>query len=218
MYSLNPLMRNVLITTDEVVFHAPTKQTLDPRTIQNCIIIAEESFISPALGYAMYQDLLDKKNVEITTSNISTYQQKFDEVELQVGDIVNAYELLSASDLKLWKQHLWKLTAECVMLIAYPEGFVQFGSEGVVHNAPTAGTMSDAKVVTPELRSVKWAMDKKLMGRITPLTDALHNYICNNKGSHSLYNKPCPCDETTSNRKTDLILGLYDEKPNGCYD
>jgi hypothetical protein len=56
-------MRNVLITTDEVIFHAPTKQTLDPRTIQNSIIIAEERFIVPAIDYPLYYELASTKNV-----------------------------------------------------------------------------------------------------------------------------------------------------------
>src|SRR5947207_928971 len=100
MYRLNPLKRNVLITTDEVIFHAPTKQTLDPRTIEQHIIVAEERFIRPALGYDFYQALVVAKNTLVTSSNKSTLETTINDsleegqkqVELTEGQVVNAYE------------------------------------------------------------------------------------------------------------------------------
>jgi hypothetical protein len=169
MYRLNPLYRNILITTDEVIFHAPTKHTLDPRTIENSIIVAEERIIREALGYDYYMALIDAKNKVVTDDNKSDLQTKItaslpegaEAITLANGDIVNALEFLSTDNQALWKQHLWKLTAECVLLAAFPDGFVQFGSEGVFHQQSTGGPMSGAGVVTPELRSMKWMMDKK---------------------------------------------------------
>lgn len=218
MYRINPLMRNVLITTDEVVFHAPTKHTLDPRTIENSIIIAEERFIRPALDFEMYTEIANAKNVLVTSSNKANLQSKIGTgYTLTEGEIVNALEELNADYQKLWKEHLWKLTAECVMLIAFPEGFIQFGSQGVVHTSPTSSVMTATGDVTPELKSVKWALDKKQQDRIDPLLESLHDFICRNRGKYPKYKKYCPCDEVQTNTKrSDIVLGLYDETPNCC--
>lgn len=229
MYKKNPLYRNVLITVDEVLFHAPTKHTVDPRTIQQSIIVAEERLISPALGFDFYEQLTGSKNVVVNDGNKVDLQTKINAniptggqaIVLTNGDIVNAMEILSANNLALWKQHLWKLTAECVMLLATPEAFVQFTSEGVVHTNPQAGPMTASNITSPELRTVKWTMDKKLMDRIDPLMEAMHVWLCKKKSLYPLYTKACDCDVngTAYKRKSDLVTGLYDEEDDcncGC--
>jgi hypothetical protein len=233
MYRVNRLMRNVLITADEVIFHAPTKQTLDVRTIEQSIIIAEERLIRPALTDDLYYALCEMKNKEVTGENKTALEDQVNvgllaageqPIIFPVGTIVNAMEFLDADSKALWKQHLWKFAAECVMLSSTPEGFVQFGSEGVIHNQPASGPMNTSGMVTPELRAVKWVMDKKMMDRIEPLTDAMHAWLCRNKTKYPLYQKDCGCDAkgTAYKRKSDMILGLYDDTDNpkicGCYE
>jgi hypothetical protein len=226
MHKLNPLQRNVLITNDEVIYHAPTDHTLDPRTIQQAIIIAEERFIRNAIGYDLYEQLILQKNTIVTTGNLAAQQalidaslpEGSDAVVLKAGDVVNARETLSVANQALWNQHLWKLTAEAVLLTAFPDGFIHFGSSGVVHNQPGTTAMSGGGVVTPDLKSVKWMIDKKMMDRIDPLTEAMHGWLCRNKTVYTLYTKPCDCDfnGVAYKRKTDLIMGLYDEDPGPC--
>lgn len=229
MYRVNTLKRNILITPDEVIFHAPTKNTLDPRTILNSIIIAEERYIVPALGQPFYDQLCNQKNTLVTSANL-TAQVALIPANLQapvVGDIVNAVEGLTANNTYLWNQILWKLIAECVMLVAYPEGFVQFGSEGTIHTAPQGSAMIQSGAVTPSLKSMQWAIDKKMMLRIDPLLESLHKFICNQNlvsanGYFPLYTKPCECDLTNVvNKKTGFILGVYedddeDDNPFNC--
>jgi hypothetical protein len=136
--------------------------------------------------------------------------------------IVNAYEFMSDDNVALWLEHLWKLVAECVMVIAMPEAFVQFGTEGVMHNMPQASPMQTAGQVTPDLKSVKWVMDKKIMDRIDPLLISLKNWICYkrtiNTGIYAKYPVQCGCenDNTRQSRKTDIVLGLYDEEDVDC--
>lgn len=225
MYRLNQLKRNVLITTDEVIFHAPTKHTLDPRMIEQSIIIAEERLIRPALGYELYEAIRAEKNLVITAGNKAAQESLINSslpsgsatVTLAEGDIVNAQEYLSADYKLLWNEILWKLTAESVMLLATPEGFIQTGSEGPVHNQPASGPMTTAGMVTPELRAIKWLMDKKMMDRIDPLREAMHLWICKqkdaNRSKYPLYTKYCDCnaDGVAYKRKTDIILGAYDD-------
>lgn len=224
MYRLNNLERNVLITPDEVIFHAPTDHTIDHIKIQHAIIIAEERFIRPALTYELYEQLIAEKNLLITVGNLTATQDIINnalpgdssQVVLQVGDIVNAAEFMATNSLLLWKQHLWKLTAEAVLLIAVPDAFVQFSSTGIVHAQPTSNAISAAGVVTPDLRSVKWIMDKKLMDRIDPLTEAMHVFLCYNKLNYPNYDRHCDCDSKgiAYKRKTDWVTGIYDSEQN----
>lgn len=211
---------------DEVIFHAPTKHTLDPRMIEQSIIIAEERFISAALGFDYYEALLNSKNLVITDSNKSAQQTLINNslpagsaiVTLNAGDIINAAEYLPADDLALWNRLLWKLTAECVLLTAYPEGFVQFSTSGTIHDAPPAGPMTTGGVVTADMRSVRWVMDKKLSDRIGPLRENMHTWLCKQKKAditkYPLYKHHCDCnaDGVAIKRKTDIILGIYDEQ------
>ena len=226
MYRLNPLKRNVLITVDEVIFHGPTQHTLDPRIIEQSIIVAEEGIIRVALGYDYYQALLLEKNTLVTDANKATLQAAItaaqpsdaQDVVLQSGMIVNALEYLSADNKTLWNEYLWKLTAEVVIMIAYPEGFVQIGTEGVHHKAPPAGPMTSGGIVSPDLRTMKWALDKKNMMRIDPLREAMHLWLCKQQKAdddkYPLYEKTCDCnaDGVPYKRKTDMILGLYDDE------
>lgn len=237
MYRINPLKRNVLITFDEVVFHGPTQHKLDPRVIEQSIIIAEEGIIRVALGYDFYRALVDSKNTLITSGNKAAQQTLImdslpagsQDVVLNEGDIVNAYENLSAENKTLWTEHLWKLTAEVVILIAYPEGFVQIGSEGVHHKNPPVGPLTNTSIVSPDLRTMKWAMDKKHMMRIDPLREAMHLWLCKQQKADStkytLYEKYCDCnaDGVPYKRKTDVIIGIYDDvdypyNSNDCCD
>lgn len=219
MYYLNNLMRPVLITAPEVIFHGSTKHKLDVRAIEQSIIVAEERLITQALGYDFYEALITEKNVEVTSGNIGSIQAEAgSEPIFQEGDIANSMRRLSPANLSLWKMHLWKLTAECVMMLAMPDGFVQHTSEGIVHTNPTAGPLSTGNVVTPELKSVRWAMDKKMMDRIDPLIEAMHRWICRHKADYPLYEKECDCDANgvAYKRKTDLILGIYNDDENQC--
>lgn len=224
MYRINPLKRNVLITVDEVIFHAPTKQTIDPRTIEQHIIVAEERFIRPALGYDFYQALTLAKNKLVTDANKATLETEINDsleedqpqVELTSGQVVNSYNYLTTENQTLWLEYLWKLTAECVMLLALPESLVQFGTEGVLLSAPAASPMGGG-VTSPDLRMAKWAMDKKLMDRIDPLIESMHQWLCKQQDADSAkytaYEKDCDCnkDGIAYKRKTDIILGLYDD-------
>lgn len=216
MYRINSLGRNVLIVTDEVIRHAPTKHTLDPRMIENSIIVAEERFIVPALGYNYYEELIDEKNVIVTTANKAALETAIG-IELTVGQVVNAAEELEADNKALWDRILWKLLAECVMITAYPEGFVQFGSSGTIHENPPAGPMTTSGVVTPDLKAVKWAMDKKMLDRINPLMESMHVWICKQKKADSdkypMYCKDCGCnwEGVPYHRRTDIVSGIYDD-------
>lgn len=219
MYRINPLQRDVLITADEVVFHAPTKHTLDERAITQAIIIAEESYVREALGSKLYFDIIAQKNQEVTTDNLNDLQMKVNaspqgvSATLVIGQTINALEFLPDNYQKLWKQYLWKLTAECVMQIALPDAFVQFASEGAVLSAPPANPLNAGTVVSPSLSAMKWVMDKKMMNRIDPMREAMHAWLCANKGFYPLYDKHCDCNSEgiPYKRKSQFVLGIYDD-------
>ena len=220
MYTVNPLMRNTLITFEEVMFHAPTKHTVDRRMIDSSIIVAEERFIRNELGSDFYDQLVNSKNTVVTSGNLATLQIKVNEnvdpenaIVLKEGDIVNAFEQMSASNQTLWKQHLWKIVAECLMVSALPEGFIQFSSEGAFHSVPPAGLMVTSGLVTPLTSSVKWQMDKKIQERVGPLFNSLNLFLCKNKETYPLYKGICAdCNDNTRNTKwSGICTNLYDD-------
>lgn len=217
MYNLNKLERNVLITVEEVLFHAPTKHTLDPRMIESSIIVAEERFMRVELGSAMYDYIVDNKNVLVTVGNVGALET-VSGLDLTVGQILNGYEQLNPSYQALWKQHLWKIVAECVIISAYPEGFVQMGSEGTIHSSPPAGLMVTSGQVVPLLSSMKWVIDKKIQDRLSPLMNSMHDFICKNKSAngYDLYLKTCPEVDCAGNVKerqkfTGVVMDIYDD-------
>lgn len=223
MYRLNQLNRKVLIMVDEVIFHAATKQTVDNKAIENAIIIAEERLIRPAIGDDFYYALLDEKNLVVTSGNKDAQQSLIDAAfenkqkpkSLEVGDIINAIEYLSDDSADLWRQHLWKLCSECVMLVAMSDSFVQTSAAGIVHTSPQSGPLTGNGAVTPDLRSVKWAMDKKMMDRIDPLFEAMHQWLCRQRDADDTiypdYKKACDCNwkGISHKRKTNFVLGVY---------
>jgi len=221
MYRLNPFTRSVLITTDEVIHHAGQTHTLDPRRIQDSIIVAEERFIRQFIGFDFYEILRAAKNTVVTSGNISSLQTAINAtltnpITLVEGQIVNAREFLSGANLLLWDEYLWKILAECVMFLAFPENYTDFTSQGIVHNNPTAVGFDGAKTQTPELKAIQWQMDKKLMERIDPLLSQMHAWICYKRKTdasiYPLYTKECDCEEDgiSVSRKTNFILDIYE--------
>lgn len=223
MYSLNKLKRNVLITFEEVMFHAPTKHTLDERLISQSIIVAEERFLRTELCYDFYEALINSKNVLITEDNKDQYQtdiiaatpedDPLGPIEIKVGDILNASEFLSIVNQELWNKYLWKITAEAIVISAYPDAYVQLGSEGALHTVSPAGLQQTSGFVLPLLTSIKWAIDKKIQDRLGPLLDSMKQYLCRNKTSFPTYCKEkCPCDdETTNSKNAGVALDAYND-------
>ena len=236
MYRVNTLPRKVLITVDEVISMTSTSHTLDPRTIAPAIIIAEERIIRQALGFSFYEHLRELKNQVVTTANKVALEklvndsikdalpagETFDKVNLEIGSYVNASIYLNPEDLLLWNEYLWKLTAEAVRFISLPQNYVQFTSQGLVHNNPVAIGLDGEKTTTPELRTTKWLMDKSLQEVIDPLLEAMHQWLCiqkkNNPKAFLLYSKPCDCDANgiSYKRKTDILTDIYDDEIKEC--
>lgn len=105
------------------------------------------------------------------------------------------------------------------MIEVAPEGFIQFSSEGMFHTVPPAGLMVTSGLVTPELRSVKWLMDKKMQDRVAPMLQSMHAYIClhrNDYGFGIYYMRECACDQDIRNKRTDILLNLYEDDENTC--
>lgn len=222
MISKNPLKTKVLITVDEVVFHAPVDNQADYRTILQSIIIAERRFIKPILGSTVYQKLIDAKNTLVTSGNIVSLQAEIDEEThedreqqtLVEGDLVNSDSLLDATQAALWHNCLHKIVAEAVWFCALPVNRSRFTAAGVIKNHPE--TISESQTsVTVDLRDLKHLMDRGLQDRISPLIDDMHSYMCISR--YPDYSRNCGCDGRGTPKKTDLILGMYeDDEPCGC--
>lgn len=226
MYSLNLLDRNVLITADEVVKKVNVS-SIDPHVFLAAIEIAEERFVRPLLGYDLYEAMIAQKNVVVTEENMADLQEHItlkDEngiYRLKEDDIVNALELFTTASYKtLWKERLWKFTAECVYLLCISENYAQFTTQGIVKNNPSPAFMesgSKGQSSGIDLKDVKWLTDSAMMGRIEPLRVALQEYLHRNGTLFPLYRVNCN-DEVKPARTTGWVTGIHDKKRHNGWD
>lgn len=226
MIGLNPLRTKVLITTDEVQFHAPTDHQMDPRMTLQSIIIAERRFIKPMIGAVVYDALIAAKNILVTTANMAGLQTDINAgrgsdreiIVLKAGDYVNSDTYLTTTQQALWNNYLHKITAECVYFTALPVVRSRMTSAGVLQNSPNT-INNDGKAATIDLKDLKHLMDRSLQDRISPLIEDMHQYMCTT--AYVGYDKDCGCDSNgvpqSRVKKTDIILGMYDDDEQcGC--
>lgn len=223
MYQINPLNRNVLITSGEVLKATELKEA-DEKNIRAAIVIAEERFVKKMICKALYEDLRAQKNVVVTTANISALTVKVNEFNtseaksLRAGMIVNAIEQVTNEWYKkLWNEYLCQICAEAVMYVSTPTRWVQSTPKGEMLNAPPSVTLEkDAASAT--LGDVRWKMDKLMQDRIDPLLEAMREWLCDNKDSFPKFD--CyQCPETDSDgvsykRKTGWIHDIYGQVDN----
>lgn len=219
------LKTKVLITTDEVIFHAPMDNEPDIRSILSNIIIAERRFIKPLLGTVIYNQLLDNKNLLVTSSNKAALEvivnagrdPKREPVTLHVGDFVNSDTYLNEQQQDLWVNYLHKIVAECVWFCALPTNRARFTGKGVIKNYPES-IAQDQESVTIDLKDLKHLLDKGLQERITPLIDDLHQYMCS--VGYPGYPRDCGCSKTSTKKMSGVIFGLYDidDRKRKCCD
>lgn len=233
MYRVNPLPRKVLITTDEVISMGPTDVTVDPRHLLGAIQIAEERFIKPAICADLYYDLRDMKNVVVATANKTDLENKVNNGNtgqpaiLTIGEFVNAIEEVTNEWYKkLWNEHLWKLTAECVVYVATPVNYTRYTTQGEMQNNPKSltGGAEGQNSASADRKDVSWKLDRMMMDRIDPLIASMQLWICENKDQFEKYNcKQCACEDDKNNgvsykRKTGWVHGIYSETKTCCED
>ncbi len=233
MYRINRLHRNVLITPDEVIFHAATDAEIDERQILNNIIVAEERFIANTLGDKFYEDFISKKNVKVHVNNQADLLIKINEslilsggyeiiaTDIPIGTIINSIELVDDEwYVKLWERFLWKLTAECVDMMTIVPSWLRHTSSGQMMNNPEVIGGNAGGSVTGKMQDVKFKMNTSLQDRIDPLSERMQLWICQNKKYFDLYTKDCggTCGESgnipdgiSSIRKTNFITNIYND-------
>ena len=233
MYRINRLNRNVLITPDEVIFHAATDAEIDERQILNNIIVAEERFIANTLGDKFYEDFISKKNVIVTQANQADLLNKINASlalnggypitanDLPEGTIINSIELVDDEWMvKLWERFLWKLTAECVDMMTIVPSWLRHTSSGQMMNNPDVIGGNTQGSVTGKIHDVKFKISIYLQDRIDPLSERMQLWICQNKQNFPLYIKDCGggCDDNgtvvdgiSHIRKTNFITNIYND-------
>ena len=223
MYRLNRTSRNVLITPDEVIFHAAITSDVGERQILNNIIIAEERFIAEELGYEFYEKIINLKNVEVTEENKgdllaklkASYQLQgvtFKDEDLQIGMIVNALEFIEDEwVINLWKKYLWKLTAECVDFVTVVPSWLQTTASGQQTKNPR--TISSTDSASGSRNDVVFKMHDSIQDRIGPLMSNMQDWLCRHQSYFPEYTKSCGgCNGEQSNRSgnTGFAFGHYD--------
>jgi hypothetical protein len=227
MYRVNRLPRLTVIITDEVIAMGPVSSNPAVQTLSDSIIIAEERFLKKAMCDDFYYDFRDKKNRVVTSENKSELEAAVnigntgDPIELSVGEIVNAIELVSDEWYKKWWFEFgWKLAAEAVVYTSIPTNWLRHEASGEMMNSPKTLSMESRASQSGELKDVQWKMNKMHQDRIDPMIEASHEWLCKHREHFPLYNcKNCGCDESggvSVKRKTGWIHGIYDDDKNNC--
>jgi hypothetical protein len=233
MYRINRLHRNVLVTPDEVIFHAATDNEIDERQVLNNIIVAEERFIANSLGDSFYEDFISKKNVKVDVNNQADLLTKINAslvlsggyaisaTDIPIGTIINSIELVDNEwYVKLWDRFLWKLTAECVDMMTIVPSWLRHTSIGQQLNNPNTLGGNGASSASGNQKDVQFKINIFLQDRIDPLTERMRLWICQNKEHFELYTKDCggDCnhngtapDGVSHIRKTNFITNLYND-------
>lgn len=226
MYRLNKTLRNVLITPDEVIFHSPSTGEEGERQILQNIIPAEERWIANALGFDFYDHICELKNKIVTEDNKADLLEKiksdyaqdnknFTDGLLRVGMIVNSIEFVNDEWIvKLWRQYLWKITAECVDLMNIVPSWLQTSKSGQQLTNPN--NLSASGSASGNMKEIAFKMDNAMLERIDPLLERMHQWICKNKSHFPKYTKACEdcgCHEKTNKSVTPNVgfaFGHYD--------
>lgn len=233
MYRINYLQREVLITPDEIVFHIASANDVDIRLITNTIINAEERFIRPALGDDFYEELIEQKNVTVSTSNQdellnrinqSLIEEGINEItktDLPIGSIVNSIDFIQDEHLKkLWFRHLWKLTAECVDAMTTIPSWLKHNASGQQQQNPKTIGGNNENAASGGIKDVQYKIDSAINTRIEPLLSSMNKWLCKNKANYPLFEADCgDCkggqhSVSTSESglaKSNIVTGIYDE-------
>lgn len=234
MYRPNYLQRDVLITPDEVIFHAATDQRIDERSLKQNIIVAEERWIANALCDKFYEDFISKKNVVVTVENKADLLEKVNnslalesitamkESDLKIGMIINAIELVeNVWYQKLWNRFLWKLTAECVDMMAIIPSWLRTTESGQQLNNPNSIGGNGGPSASGNAKDIQLKINSAIQDRIDPLIERMRLWICQNKQHFPLYCKDCGgcgCDGNQNQpdgishiRKTNFITNIYED-------
>jgi hypothetical protein len=239
MYAINPLSRFVLITPDECTVKLPNA-SLDSTKWIAVIEVAEQRFAMEALGWNLYNDIIEAKNIYVDSGNIASLQTFFTnqfgidpvtsqpKVILQVGQIVNSIDLpaVSAAYRNLWNQVLWNYVFNSVMLLALTDNYAQFTSSGVQKSNPIDSALgtSTSPNVGISLKDLQYLNNRQLLDRINVIEKYLNRWLCANITQYSLYPRS-KCNSSWDyhrnepiTRTTDLVMIYDDVDECGCWN
>lgn len=222
MHRVNSLGRPVLITPDEVLFHAGIEADADLRLILQSIIPAEERIIAPALGDEFYYSFCNAKNQRVTSGNQASMLATINasraaaglaaiqSANIPVGSYVNAIEYVTdAALVELWEWHLHKLCAEAVDLMTTVPTWLRHTKQGQQKNNPEVLGGNNIGSASGDRKDVQFKLDIQMQDRIDPLSERMHLWLCKRGSSYPLYTKKCDCnnpDGISTERKTDWIF------------
>ena len=224
MYTINQLPRATLITAMEVLAMTAMDAMTDTRYVLESIIVAEERFVAPVIGDAMYEAFLDQKNVLVTEDNlpdlidavnVSRLAQRKEALPkgaLLPGMLINASELLTEANRRLWDRFLWKITAECVHCIMLPDHWLRTTAQGQQYNNPKSLTAEMLASASGELKDVQFKIDHKLQSVINPLMARMEHWILAHADDYPLFPIKRDSEGNGINKqgKGGMAVGVYE--------
>ena len=178
---------------------APVTARFDVNQISPHVKDAEERFLQPLLGVALYQDMIAQQNTAESNYNpaVGAIVQKF------IAPAPAIYETF-------WVKYLMRYTAYAVYYEVLPYLTIQVSSKGIYQNdsefAQNAG-----------VQGVRFLQDN-MMQRIDNLKPLIENFLCENKTDLPLFDaKNCPCEDDCGGCHTICNCGYWNMTGKHCH-
>lgn len=153
---------------------APVNTRFDINIISPHIQSAEERFVVPILGTALYNDMVANQNTAVSNYNPDA------------GALVDKFPLNPNYE-SLWTLYLLRFIGYVIYYEALPYLTFQVSSKGIFTNDSEFASNGG-------LSAVKFMQDNTLQ-KIDNLKPLIDKYLCDNKTSFPLFNsKHCGCD------------------------
>lgn len=153
---------------------APVNTRFDINIISPHIQSAEERFVVPIMGTALYNDMVANQNPLVSNYNPDA------------GALVDKFPL-NANYESLWTLYLLRFIGYVIYYEALPYLTFQVSSKGIFTNDSEFASNGG-------LAAVKFMQDNTLQ-KIDNLKPLIDKYLCDNKTSFPLFNsKHCGCD------------------------
>ena len=201
MYTINKLPYKILASTTEVIAYSPMEANADIKIVTNSLKTAETAYVVPVIGWGMYNDILNQKNVQITADNqtdilaaLNTYQTEISQPEftnavIPVGTWINAAELLDEKYTNLWWNYLMPMTTYAVYLMTMAPNFVRNTATGMEQFHPktlTGMAVSDSGSTAADLKSLQY-VETSMRQQLETLKASLEYFLVNNNATYPLY-------------------------------
>jgi hypothetical protein len=193
---MQTLIKPAEIVNTGIYRPAPVTARFDVNIISPHVKDAEERFILPLLGMALYQDMILNQNPVESNYNPTA------------GALVPKFPTNAVYE-AFWVDYLLRYVAYACFYEVLPFVAMQVSSKGIYSNDSEFAQNTG-------VNGVRFLQDN-MMQRIDNLKPLLENYLCQNKTEFTLYDsRNCPCEDDCGNCHSICNCGYFEHTGNHC--